>query len=337
MAIYKEDIVDVELTTGTIHRSFINKAIGKGDMMENRFGVRLFRDGEPVNLNQSACQGFFMAPDGQNILITGSGNVGIEGNLAWVQLPQACYNVEGQFTLAIKVLDTSVTGTMRIVDGVVENTGTSSPVTPVTVPTYEEVLATYDLMLEALDSGLIIRQNSGITDLDDVLDSGYYFLDSTYDYENLPAGIRPHTFGALYLKVYALNEYYVVQELTITSNIYRGMKFIRRKDGDTWFDWINPPFGNIPWDISDLNDAKTAGYYLLYSSRDYPNLPPEIRPHTSGALTLKTYSDADGTFILQELEMLSGNFSGNIYIRRFSGYPAYWSEWQKINDAIGQE
>ena len=211
MAIYKEDIADVELTTGTIYRNFINKAIGKGDNMENRFGVRLFRNGSPVNLNQTTCEGFFMAPNGVNILISGSGKTGVEDNKAWVQLPQACYNVEGQLALAIKVIDSSVTGTVRIIDGVVDNTGTDSPVAPTaSVPTYEEILSTYQLMLEALDSGLIIRQNSGITDLDDVLDSGYYFLDSTYDYDNLPTGIRPHTFGALYLKVYALNEYYVV-------------------------------------------------------------------------------------------------------------------------------
>ena len=337
MAIYREDYVDIDLANnGSIFRSFANRAIGKGDIKENRFGVRLFRNGEPVNLNQTTCQGFFMAPDGQNILISGSGSTGVEDNLAWVQLPQACYNVEGQFTLAIKVLDSSVTGTMRIVDGMVDNTGTNSPVAPTSsVPTYSEILSTYDLMLEALDSGLILKQEAGISDLNDVTDSGYYFLDSTYDYDNLPAGIRPHTFGALYLKVYALNEYYVVQELTITSNIYRGMKFIRRKDGDTWFDWINPPFGNIPWDISDLNDAKTAGFYFLAASYDYPNLPPEIKPHTSGALTLRVYADADESFLQQELAMYSGPFTGSVYQRRF--VQNTWYSWYKISDAQSLE
>ncbi len=147
MAVYREDLVDVELESGTIHRSFLNHSIGKGDNLENRFGVRLYRNGEPVNLGTASCIGLFMAPDGTNIALS-SQYAG--GNIAYVTLPQACYSVEGQFTLAIKVIQDGVTGTMRIVDGVVNNTGVDSPVAPVgTVPTYQEILAVYDQMLEA--------------------------------------------------------------------------------------------------------------------------------------------------------------------------------------------
>ena len=155
MGIYREDLVDIELESGTIHRSFLNHSIGKGDNMGNRFGVRLFRNGEAIILGSGcSCEGFFMAPNGQNIMITGSGRTYANGNVAWVQLPQACYNYEGQFTLAIKVIDTGngVTGTMRIVDGIVDNTGTDGAVAPVgTVPTYQEILAVYDQMIAAKD------------------------------------------------------------------------------------------------------------------------------------------------------------------------------------------
>ena len=147
---YREEIVDIDLdNNGTIHRTFLNHAIGKGDSLENRYGVRLFRNGEPLNLGGASCEGFFMAPDGNNILISGQ-NTRTSGNVAYVQLPQACYNTEGQFTLAIKVIDGGVTGTMRIIDGVVDNTGTDGAVAPVgTVPSYQEVLAVYNQMLEA--------------------------------------------------------------------------------------------------------------------------------------------------------------------------------------------
>lgn len=152
MAIYREDLIDIELESGTLYRSFLNHAIGKGDRMENRFGVRLFRDGEPQIIGNGSCEGFFMAPNGQNILISGSSLTYANGNIAWVQLPQACYNYEGQFTLAIKLIDNDVTGTMRIVDGVVNNTGTDSAVAPVeTVPTYQEILAVYNQMLAEKD------------------------------------------------------------------------------------------------------------------------------------------------------------------------------------------
>ena len=150
MAAYKEDYADIDLKTGTIHRTFLNHSIGKGDNMANRYGVRLFRGGEPVNVNAGSCQGYFMAPDGTNIALTGSTLTGTDGNLAWVQLPQACYNAEGQFTLAIKVIVNGVVDTMRIIDGVVNNTGADGAVAPVgTVPTYQEVLAVYEQMLEA--------------------------------------------------------------------------------------------------------------------------------------------------------------------------------------------
>lgn len=149
--IYHEDIITIDLeNNGTIHRSFMNKAIGKGDAMENRYGVRLMFDGEPVNLDTASCIGLFMAPDGQNIAISGSTYTYCGGNVAYVQLPQACYNVEGKFTLAIKVIEAPITGTMRIIDGVVDNTGTDGAIAPTgSVPTYQEVLAVYDQMLEA--------------------------------------------------------------------------------------------------------------------------------------------------------------------------------------------
>ena len=91
-----------------------------------------------------------MAPDGSNILISGASYTSTGGNVGWVQLPQACYNVEGQFTLAIKVIDDASTATMRIIDGVVDNTGVDNAVAPTdSVPTYQEVLAVYEEMLEA--------------------------------------------------------------------------------------------------------------------------------------------------------------------------------------------
>ena len=148
MAIYKSDIVDINLETGSIHRSFLNHTIGSGDNSANRFGVRTFRDGVPADLSGASCQAVFMNAAGVNISLTSYGAV--SGNEAYVTLPQACYNVEGQFCLAIKLVKDGVTGTMRIVDGVVSNTGTDGAVAPTSsVPTYQEILSTYDAMTAA--------------------------------------------------------------------------------------------------------------------------------------------------------------------------------------------
>ena len=152
MAIYKQDIMNVDLNSGSISRSFLNKTIGEGDALANRFGVRLYRGEEPVNAEDSECIGFFMAPDGTNLMISGSSYTGTEGNTAYVQLPQNCYAYEGTFTLAIKLVGGGITGTVRIVDGVVSNTGATGAVVPTSeVPTSAEIIAAYEDALELID------------------------------------------------------------------------------------------------------------------------------------------------------------------------------------------
>lgn len=151
MAIYREDIVDIELNTGSLHRSFVTRTAGEGDTKANIFGIRVFRDGEPVDLTGCDCQGFFMGPDGTNLQIQGSTYTGVSGNKAWVQLHQNCYAVEGQFALAIKLVGGGVTGTMRIVDGMISNTGVTGAVSPTSeIPTTEEIIAAYNTATQAV-------------------------------------------------------------------------------------------------------------------------------------------------------------------------------------------
>jgi len=165
MAIYHQDIADIELNSGSLHRSFLNHSIGLGDAAANRFGVRIFRDGAAETLSGVTCQGFFRNANGQNIALTSYGT--ISGNVAYVTLPQACYNVEGVFTLAIKLVGGGVTGTMRIIDGMVDNTNTGSAVAPTgSVPTYQEVLSVYEQMQAALSN-----YDAKVTEQDGKIDS----------------------------------------------------------------------------------------------------------------------------------------------------------------------
>lgn len=126
MAIYREDIVDIELESGTVFRSFMNKAIGEGDADGNRFGFRCLRNGEPVSLTGSAVVGHFIRADGNTIQLDGE----IDGDTAFVSLPGTCYAVEGQFTLAIKLSGGGVVGTIRMVDGTVINTTNGAVIDP---------------------------------------------------------------------------------------------------------------------------------------------------------------------------------------------------------------
>lgn len=138
MANYKEDIVDIELTNGTIHRAFSHKSIGAGDELANRFGVRTFRNGQPENISGS-CIGLFIRADGTTVAIN---NGTVNGNVAYVTLPEACYAVEGVFTLAIKITGGGTTGTLRIIDGMVSRTSTDETVDPGTImPSIEDLIA----------------------------------------------------------------------------------------------------------------------------------------------------------------------------------------------------
>ena len=137
MAIYKEDIVNIELSTGKIFRSFLEHTIGSADEAANRFGVRVFRNGEPENIG-GTCFGLFVRADGATVTINGGT---VSGNMAYVTLPAACYAVEGNFTLAIKCQGSGATGTLRIVDGVVSRTSTSTAVDPGTIiPSVETLI-----------------------------------------------------------------------------------------------------------------------------------------------------------------------------------------------------
>ena len=187
MAIYKRDIVNINLETGNIHRSFMSHSIGSADIAADQFGIRVYRDGTPVDLTGCSCYGYFRDSQGNNIALTSNGT--IDGNLAYVTLPQACYNYEGQFCLSIKLIGGGVTGTMRIVDGVVDNTNTGSAVAPTgTVPTYSEILAVYDdLVAElALAEGCIALDYADLTfpvleGTFTVKDGGLYYANQDID------------------------------------------------------------------------------------------------------------------------------------------------------------
>lgn len=146
MANYKEDIQNVELENGTVCRSFLNHAIGAGDERGNRFGVRVFRNGQPKDIDGSVV-GYFVRSDGATVAI----NDGVvNGNEAYITLPDTCYTVEGNFTLTIKSVHGSETVTLRIIDGTVYRTTTETAVDPGTIiPSVEDLIEAIE---DAVDS-----------------------------------------------------------------------------------------------------------------------------------------------------------------------------------------
>lgn len=118
MAVYREDIADIELSTGRVHRTFLNHPLGEGDAEADIFGIRVWKNGEAVNLAGNTCTGYFIRADGTTEVISGGT---ASGNVALLMLPAACYVKEGNFQLAIQLTSGGKTKTLRIVDGTVVN------------------------------------------------------------------------------------------------------------------------------------------------------------------------------------------------------------------------
>ena len=140
--INRESIVDIDIAkTSGIHRTHLNYSIGQTDDDFDIFGVRVFRNGEPVSLTGAQVSGYFLAPDGNAYTLT-TGDV--SGNVAYIRLDAVCYNVEGQFSLSIKLTGSGISGTVRIVDGTVMNSfeEDATPAQPQD-PTWAEILEAY--------------------------------------------------------------------------------------------------------------------------------------------------------------------------------------------------
>ena len=138
MAVYHEDVVNIDLGNGTTHRNFMNHTIGEGDENANRYGARLFKGNEPVSLAGYTAVGYFVRADQTTVVILGV----VTGNEVYVILPEECYAVEGNFALVIKIIGGTYAGTMRIIDGTVVNTSTGGIVDPGgIIPDIDELLA----------------------------------------------------------------------------------------------------------------------------------------------------------------------------------------------------
>ena len=233
-ALYRQDIINIELNSGSLHRSFLRHSIGSGDAGANRFGMRVYRDGQPVDLTGVSCQGYFRNSRGENIALTSHGTV--SGNLAYVTLPQACYNYEGVFCLSIKLVGGGVTGTMRIVDGNVDNTNTGGAVAPTgSVPTYQEVLALYNDVLD-IDETAMINRGIGESSCDDLTTEGIYFC----SYSQGTKSIEDFPYDAGWLIVTTIGDQTMQYAIEWAEH---PASLIRERQHDVWKDWC-PSAGN---------------------------------------------------------------------------------------------
>lgn len=355
MAIYHEDIANIELSSGQIFRSFMNRTIGSGDDMANRFGVRVFRDGEPENIG-GTCFGLFIRADGATV---GINDGTVSGNEAYVTLPEACYAVEGNFTLAIKCQGGDVTGTMRIVDGVVSRTSTSAAVDPGNIiPDIEALIEAiaaavatipedYSELSQSAVRGNYVWNAAGLatypTANDLPVQSCFIgnFGGSDYDTLNLPSRSTYMLDPSVFQIATIGNATFKVQIATF-SHTAASRQFIRMCIAGTWDAWKILSDGKyienqgFVWNASSISLYATADSLPVqsvflgnFSSSDYDNLhlPARLIYRVDASLFLiETY----GYDSLSVQRATFGN-SGNAkqFVRtRVSGS---WGVWKQIS------
>ena len=139
MAFYHEDIQDIDLESGSVHRSFLHHTLAAGDNFANRFGVHLLRGGQEELIGGGTCIGYFIRHKNEDTVVINGGT--FAGSRAYVTLPASCYAVEGNFTLVIKLIGAEGSAT-RIIDGSVVKSTTDVLTDPgTTIPSLAELTA----------------------------------------------------------------------------------------------------------------------------------------------------------------------------------------------------
>ena len=132
------NFVDVDLD---LNKSLVRKNLGEvmasGDVDANRFGVRVKRNGVPVDLTGVTVYGYAILPNEETHKIKGSAS----GNEAFVDIKQECYLYDGAITVTIKILG----------DG------------------FETALAIFDAINTRTETGTIVSENRVIYDVDTIL------------------------------------------------------------------------------------------------------------------------------------------------------------------------
>lgn len=121
------------------------KQIHQGNHKANRVGARVVLDGQPYTLGGN-CSGTAILADGSTVPLTGT----VSGNECYVELDNACYQVEGQIHVFVSWVSGQLETTLLAAVGTVRFTQTGNVIQPSTpVPDLAQLMAQITAMQEA--------------------------------------------------------------------------------------------------------------------------------------------------------------------------------------------
>ena len=122
-----ENLFKVDLKSGAAPVVSLRQ-IHYGDVRANRVGALVCQDGQAVSLS-GTCSGTAILADGTTVPMTGT----VSGNAAYVDMPSACYSVEGVIRVFVKLTAGGVTVTLLAAVGTVALTETGAVIDPGTI------------------------------------------------------------------------------------------------------------------------------------------------------------------------------------------------------------
>jgi lysophospholipase L1-like esterase len=136
------------------------------DNLGNRVGVVVLDGGEPATLNGTVT-GYVIRADGGTVVVAGA----VDGNRAYIDLPESAYAVPGQIQIAIRLVSSEAKTVLGAVSAYVQRTATGTIIDPGhVIPSLDELLAKLDDMDDAIAAAE--QATSDAQDATDELNNG---------------------------------------------------------------------------------------------------------------------------------------------------------------------
>lgn len=117
MSMPRQSIVKVDLAS-KLQRIERGALLATADKLANRMGAEVYQNGVAASLTGYTVKGYFIRAGVETITIAGT----IDGNKAYVDLPESCYLYDGSFSLAVKLCKSGYEQTLVIFDGYIVQT-----------------------------------------------------------------------------------------------------------------------------------------------------------------------------------------------------------------------
>lgn len=112
------------------------------DNMGNRVGVVVLDGGEPATLNGTVT-GYVIRADGGTVVVVGA----VDGNKAYIDLPESAYAVPGQIQIAIRLVSGDAKTVLGAISAYVQRTATGTIIDPGhVIPDIDDLLAQIERM-----------------------------------------------------------------------------------------------------------------------------------------------------------------------------------------------